>query len=121
MLMPLPVQIGLIVGSVLGFLLLAATLRRGQTWPAVLLWVAPVTLAVPLADLATAGLGLALPAFTMDGQAGDGWRFGFVFFVTLCAVEIATQLFMTKVAGTGAVYREAGAAVRPPDREPAPS
>lgn len=119
--MPLPVQVGLFVGSILGFLLLAATLRKEQTWPALLLLAAPVCLALPLADWAMAGLGMVWPTATMDGGAGDGWRFGFVFFVTLCAVEIATQLFMTKVAGTGAVYREAGAAVRPPDREPAPS
>ena len=120
--MPLPVQIGLLVGSILAFLLLAFTLRKEQTWPALLLWVAPVTLSLPLADWAMAGLGTVLPAFTMDGQAGDGWRFGFVYFVVLCAVEISTQLFMTRVAGSTVVYREGGAAVRPPDREqPAPT
>ncbi len=119
MLMPLQIQIGLIVGSLAAFVLLGLTLRKEQTWPALLLWIAPVTLAVPLADLAVAGLGRALPAFTMDGQTGDGWRFGFVFFVVLCAVEISSQLFMTRLAGTAALYREAGAATAATDREQA--
>jgi hypothetical protein len=119
-LMPTLVQAGLIIGSVVAFILLAFSLRKEQTWPAILLWVAPVALAVPLADLSMAGLARVLPAFAMDGQAGDGWRFGFVFFVVLCAVEISTQLFMTRIAGTSAVYREAGAAATPSsDREQA--
>ncbi len=118
MLMPPLVQAGLIIGSLIAFVVLAVTLRKEQTWPALLLWLAPVALAVPLADLSTAGLARVLPAFAMDGQAGDGWRFGFVFFVVLCAVELSTQLFMTRVAGTSAVYREAGAtAVPSSDRE----
>ena len=120
MLMPPLVQAGLIIGSVLAFVILAVTLRKEQTWPALLLWLAPVALAVPLADLSMAGLARVLPAFAMDGQAGDGWRFGFVFFVVLCAVEISTQLFMTRVADTSAVYREAGAPATPSsDREQA--
>ena len=117
MLMPAPVQIGLFFGSLLAFVLLAFTLRKEQTWPAILLWIAPVTLTLPIADHAVAALGRVLPVFTMDGQTGDGWRFGFVYFVVLCAVEIATQLFMTRIAGSRAVYRRAGAAVRAPDRE----
>lgn len=119
MLMPLPVQVGLFVGSLVAFVMLAAALRKERTWPAILLWVAPVTLALPIADQAMQGLGRVLPAFTMDGQAGDGWRFGFVYFVILCAVEISTQLFMTRVAGSAAVYREAGDPARPSDREQA--
>ncbi len=117
MLMPPLVQAGLIIGSLLAFVILAVTLRKEQTWPALLLWLAPVALAVPLADLSMAGLARVLPAFAMDGQAGDGWRFGFVFFVVLCAVELSTQLFMTRMAGTSAVYREAGPAAPSSDRE----
>jgi len=115
--MPPLVQAGLIIGSLLAFVILAVTLRKEQTWPALLLWLAPVALAVPLADLSMAGLARVLPAFAMDGQAGDGWRFGFVFFVVLCAVELSTQLFMTRMAGTSAVYREAGPAAPSSDRE----
>ncbi len=105
--MPLPVQVGLLVGSTVACVLLAATLRKQQTWPALLLWLSPVAMARPLADQAMAGLGKAWPVFTMDGGSGDGWRFGFVFFVVLCAVEISTQRFMTSVAGTNTVNRAA--------------
>ena len=105
--MPLPVQLGLLVGSIVGFVLLAATLQKQQTWPALLLWLSPVAMALPLADQAMAGLGRAWPVFTMDGGSGDGWRFGFVFFVMLCTVEISTQRFMTIVAGTDTTSRSA--------------
>lgn len=103
--MPFPIQIGLFVGSVLGFLLLAGTLRKQQTWPALLLLAAPVCLALPLADWTMAGLGRVWSAAAMDGGAGDGWRFGFVFFVVLCAVELSTQLLLTRTAGTSVVTR----------------
>jgi|GEM_PF-2381946 len=115
--MPLPVQLTLLFGSLLAFALLGITLRKRQTWPALLLWLAPVALALPLADFAMAGLGAAMPSFTMDGQSGDGWRFGFVFFFVLCAVELTTQRFMTGVAGTGIVRRDAD---DPPAAAPSP-
>ena len=105
--MPLPVQIGLFVGSLLAFALLAVTLRARQTWPALLLWLAPVGLMLPLADWTMAGLGAVWPTFTMDGQAGDGLRFTMVAFVVLCAVELSTQLFMAWISGVGSVYRAA--------------
>lgn len=105
--MPLPVQLALIVGSLVAFGVLAMTLRKRQTWPALLLWLAPVALAVPLADLAMAGIGTVIPVFTMDGGPGDGWRFSAVFFVVLCAVELSTQILMTRTAGTGTVRRPA--------------
>lgn len=105
--MPLPVQLSLLIGSLLAFVLLAFTLRKRQTWPALLLWLAPVGLMLPLADWTMVGLSKVIPAFAMDGQTGDGWRFGFVCFVLLCAVELSTQRFMTVVAGTGAIRREA--------------
>ena len=98
--MPVPVQLSLLIGSLLSFVLLAFTLRKRQTWPALLLWLAPVGLMLPLADWTMLGLSLVMPTFAMDGQSGDGWRFGFVCFVLLCAVEVSTQRFMTLVAGT---------------------
>ena len=119
--MPLPVQLGLLVGSVVAFVLLAATLRKQQTWPALLLWLAPVAMALPLADQAMAGLGRVWPVFTMDGGSGDGWRFGVVFFVVLCTVEISTQLFMTTVAGTNTISRAAQDAPPAPLAGPLPA
>ena len=118
--MPLPVQIGLLVGSLLAFVLLAYTLRARQTWPAVLLWVAPVCLMLPLTDWVMAAMGSVFPSFTMDGQPGDGVRFTAVAFVVLCAVELSTQLFMARVSGVGSVYRTAtDVPVRPPPLDPA--
>lgn len=106
--MPFPVQIGLFGGSILAFLLLGATLRARKTWPALLLWVAPVTLTLPIVDWALAAIGRAHPVVTMDGSPGDGWRFGSAFFLVLCVVEISTQLFMTRAAGTHTVRTSRG-------------
>ncbi len=66
-------------------------------------------------------LSKVMPAFAMDGAAGDGWRFGFVCFVVLCAVELVTQRFMTVVAGTGTVRRVAQDPEPPPSAGPSPS
>lgn len=107
MLLPSSVAVAMIVFGVLAIPLAGKLLAAKRAGAALLLWLIPVALTLPLADAALVAIDSFRPGFRYDAPGGPA-RLGLACLVLLPPVEILYQRICTRIAGGGPHVRARG-------------
>ena len=90
-----------------GIPLLGWALGNRRSWPALLLWLGPVFIALSAADWLLLWLGSWIPEAPFDGGRGDWLRYLVTAGLLLVPAELFSQRLITRMAGGGTFHTEA--------------